>query len=166
MFLWGVFNATKFHRQYSFLTNFTKKPNCIVKILSNVNVHIMAVLMITHYWYYVCISGIVRKRKRLCLNYKSTDSLDNKVSIHDFLASKSVEKTLEDILTEGNPNYRWYSHRLLKGTIVEIDKSQIQINTWVISTITSPFFVKNISYWKKIPTGIFFISLLLFFFCF
>lgn len=75
------------------------------------------------------ISGIVRKRKRLCLNYKSTDSLDNKVSIHDFLASKSVEKTLEDILTEGNPNYRWYSHRLLKGTIVEIDKSQIQINT-------------------------------------
>lgn len=138
-FVWGGVNATKFHRQYSFLTNFTKKTNCIVIILSNVNVHIMAVFMI---WYNVCISGIVRKRKRLCLNYKSTDSLDNKVSIHDFLASKSVEKTLEDILTEGNPNYRWYSHRLLKGTIVEIDKSQIQINTWVISTITSPVFFK------------------------
>eukprot|EP00105_Crassostrea_gigas_P022673 XP_011442275.1 PREDICTED: ALK tyrosine kinase receptor-like [Crassostrea gigas] len=90
---------------------------------------VAAILILCFLILFIILLGIVRKRKRLCLNYKSTDSLDNKVSIHDFLASKSVEKTLEDILTEGNPNYRWYSHRLLKGTIVEIDKSQIQINT-------------------------------------
>lgn len=120
--------------------------------------------MITNYWYYVCISGIVRKRKRLCLNYKSTDSLDNKVSIHDFLASKSVEKTLEDILTEGNPNYRWYSHRLLKGTIVEIDKSQIQINTLVISTITSPFFCKEYFILKENTDWNFFYFIIIIFF--
>nr|XP_022323809.1 uncharacterized protein LOC111124864 isoform X1 [Crassostrea virginica] len=90
---------------------------------------VAAVLILCFLVLFVILLGIVRKRRRLCLHYKSSESFNNTVSIHDFLASKSVEKTLEDILTEGNPNYRWYSHRLLKGTIVEIDKSQIQINT-------------------------------------
>lgn len=78
--------------------------------------------MIINYWYYVCILGIVWKRKCFCLNYKLIDFLDNKVLIYDFLVFKLVEKMLEDIFIEGNLNYCWYSYWLLKGIIVEIDK--------------------------------------------
>ncbi|XP_061188666.1 leukocyte tyrosine kinase receptor-like [Saccostrea echinata] len=90
---------------------------------------VIAVLVLCLLILFVISLGIARKRRRFCLDLKSPDSTDKKVSIHDFLAAMTVEKTLEGILTEGNPNYRWYSHRLLKGTIVDIDKSQIQIHT-------------------------------------
>ncbi|XP_062620782.1 uncharacterized protein LOC134282403 [Saccostrea cucullata] len=90
---------------------------------------VIAVLVLCLLVLFIISLGIARKRRGFCPHLKPPDSTDKKVSIHDFLATMTVEKTLESILTEGNPNYRWYSHRLLKGTIVDIDKSQIQIHT-------------------------------------
>ncbi|KAK3100346.1 hypothetical protein FSP39_018466 [Pinctada imbricata] len=54
---------------------------------------------------------------------------ERSVAVVDLLAQQTIESAIQEILTEKNPNYEWFSERLLNGTIKDYDRSRIRTDS-------------------------------------